>query len=204
MPSRTLSFRLRLAAFCAAALSIVSAPARAQHVEGYVTFAVNNMTNTPTGVVMNGSTPTTQYDNANVIGFGYGVSVRVLSAPKLWVALDARGSRRPTVTDSMDDGLFGMKVAVKTPVLHLRPYVEGAAGFMSVRRPNTSDVASGRQTRDHAFASHFAVVKGFVGADLPVTKFMYVRLAEVGFGSSFGTSPNSRLLSVNSGVVFHF
>ena len=196
--------RLSSAAVLATAVAVAPAAARAQHVEAYVTFSENHLTNTPTGVVMNGSTATTQYDTANVLGFGYGVSLRLLSAPKVWVALDARGTRRPTVTDSMDDGLFGVKVATSTPVLHVRPYVEGTAGFMSVRRPNTSDVASGRQTIDNAFASHFAIAKGFVGVDLPVKPYFYVRLAEVGFGSSFGETPNSRLLSVNSGVVFRF
>ena len=201
--SRSL-LRLSCALGLATTIAVAPAAARAQHVEAYFTVSENHLTNTPTGVVIRNGAPVTQYDDANVFGFGYGVSLRVLSAPKLWVGLDARGTRRPTVKDSMDDGLFGFKVATNAPVLHIRPYVEGTAGFMSVRRPNTSDAASGRQTLDGGFASHFAIAKGFVGVDVPVTSFLYVRAAEVGFGSSFGATPNSNLLSVNSGVVFHF
>ena len=160
----------------------------------------------PVPVIVLPGTPTytEQYTSKNSIGLAGGVTYRLLSAPLVQVGLDARGFTHTGLTKSTDSGLFGVVLAASKPIFHLKPYVEGAAGFQSVREPNLSPAGSPYATTTNSFASHFAVYSFFAGVDRPVNRFLDIRVVEIGGGSSFGAQPNTSLFSVETGAVLRF
>ena len=195
---------LFLAAGFLLALLCASPHASAQAVEFFGTLSVNHLSQVPTGYLTAKGAEQEQFTSMTPVGMAGGVDLRLFSGAGVRVAAEARGATRPGLTGSMDNALFALKIGAHAPVLHVKPYVEGGAGFMSAHTANVSDAASARMTTTGSFASHFDIVEGFAGVDYPVGRFVDLRLIEVGAGSSMGATPNTSIFSVNTGVVLHF
>ena len=177
--------------------------AGAQKVEFYGTLAFTHLSNVPAGEVQSPSGFQEQYTSITPVGVGGGITVNVLSLPLVSLGLDVRGMNRQGAGGA-ENALFGVKLTAKTPVAHVKPYMQGAAGFMVAHTRNVSSPASGMTTTDGQFASHYAMYEVLAGIDYPLRRVLDFRIIEIGAGSSFGTSPNTSVFSVNSGLVLHF
>jgi len=177
--------------------------AQAQRVEFYGTFAVTHAGNVPDGVVQTTSGFQAQYTELTTAQLGGGATYNVFRMPLVSVGLDARGATH-TGIGSLDDSLFGVKVAANVPVLRVKPYIEAGAGLMTTRARNISSASSGETTTAGSFTSHYDYYEVLGGLDYPWKKVLDFRLVEIGAGSSFGNAPNASVFSFNTGVVLHF
>jgi hypothetical protein len=178
-----------------------SGGAQAQVLSGYVTVSPTHISNAINGYVGAQEQPNTT--SFTPIGLGGGVSVRLLALPSASVALDLRGATRAGLFNAMDMGEFGIKLGL-SPHSKLKPYVEGATGFLATHLSNTSDAASRRQQIDNSITSHYAVVQGIAGVDYRLAPFLDWRIAELGYGTSYAITPRMTLFTANTGVVLHF
>ena len=175
----------------------------AQRVEFYATLAVTHAGDVPDGVIQTSTGFQEQYTSITTAGLGGGMTYNVFRLPAVSVGLDARGATR-TGIGSLDDSLFGVKVAANVPVAHVKPYLEAGAGLMTTRAPNVSSATSGYQTTAGSFTTHYDYYEVLSGVDYPWKKVLDFRLIEIGAGSSFGASRNATVFSVNTGIVLHF
>jgi hypothetical protein len=116
------------------------------------------------------------------------------------VSLDVRDTIVHGKDASLNTFSLGLRVAPKRTLLVFKPYAELAVGAAS-SKPPTSSVHRSKAT-----------VEGYVGIDYPATKFLDIRVIEVGYGTAstinsgnFGgptAFPASKLLSFSSGLVF--
>jgi hypothetical protein len=139
-------------------------------------------------------------------GPGLGVYYDFAHAGPIAVGADLRGDYLFSSNDRYRSILVGARVAVKPPLLPIRPYVEGligAAGTKSTQDGtfNTSSSVSFSNT----FGTKFAYqILG--GVDVTVLPHVDVRLAELGYGhvsavSSASNSPASSVFSFSTGLV---
>ncbi|SFS10302.1 hypothetical protein SAMN05421771_1774 [Granulicella pectinivorans] len=119
-------------------------------------------------------------------------------------AADVAVELRDTIVHGSDASLnnfsLGLRVAPRRTLAVFKPYASVAVGAAS-SKPPTSSV---HRTK--------ATVNGYVGVDYPATKFLDIRVVEVGYGTASlinsgnfngpAAFPNSRLLSFSSGLVF--
>lgn len=132
-------------------------------------------------------------------GPGAGVYYDFLHLGPASVGADVRGDFLFGNPDKYRSVLFGARLAVKPPVLPLKPYVQASVGLASSSSPKLGN--NGTQ-----FNNKFAYeVLG--GADITIAPGLDWRAIELGYGkvsavSSFaGTPPNSVFL-LSTGIVF--
>ena len=77
--------------------------------------------------------------------------------------------------------MVGLKVTVKPPVLHLRPYGQVSAGYFATSTPNVSVPAT---TTD--FSNKGVAYEVLGGVDLPILPIWMCALWEIGGGQAFG------------------
>jgi len=182
------------------------ASARAQ-VSAYVTFSSTRFSNVESGVIVEptGNIAEDQYDNFWTSGIGGGVGWRFFSLGPVDLSFDLRGSTQPG-TPGGDTVLAGMKLGVRPPGLRLKPYIQASGGYLGTRTVNENS------TTTYPFppvggtlSNHYAGWEILGGIDYPVIRLLDVRVIEVGSGRGYSTSaPDITVLSINSGVVFHF
>jgi hypothetical protein len=125
------------------------------------------------------------------------------------LGFDFRGSTHPG-TVGADTAMGGFKVGFNPPLIHLKPYIEAAGGYVATRTVNISTSASNpSQTIGGTFSNKYAAWEILGGIDYPLIKFVDLRLIEVGGGTGvsvpgFSVGPNISLFTVNTGLVVHF
>ena len=132
-------------------------------------MAVTHAGDVPNGVVQTASGFQQQFTDITTVGLGGGVTYNVLRLPVISVGLDARGATC-TGVGSLDDSLFGVKLAANVPVAHVKPYVEAGAGLMTTRAHNISSPSSGYTTTAGAFTTHYDYYEVLGGMDYPWKK----------------------------------
>ena len=194
--------------------------AGAQIVEAYATFSPTHAGNVQTGSVLiptgtgNQYTYQEQYTSFFAPAIGGGVTFSVIPLGPLRLGFDLRGSTRPGV-NGVDTALFGVKLAVKPPLLPIKPYVQVSGGYVATRTGNVSTVTSGSAstTAGGTFTNQYAAFEGIAGVDYHFLPFLNLRLVEVGYGKgydtgistgSFSTQNNLNFFTINTGVVAHF
>lgn len=194
--------RALLLPFVAALLPCMTAHSQ-DHIAVHATATLNYLSDVPTGVTATSSGYQPQYASLIRPGFAGGVTVPVLRLPLVTVGVDVRGAASHGIAD-FDNALFGLRFTAKLPNARIKPWVEGAAGFLAVREANISPAASGQSTTSGQYSSHFAIYEGIAGVDYPLRKHLDLRILEIGLGSSFGTPRNTSVSEAGTGVVLHF
>jgi hypothetical protein len=175
----------------------------------YVTSSSGHFSNVPTGLVQTGSTNQEQYASYWTSGIGGGLTLNFLPLGPVKLGFDFRGSTRPGTTGA-DTAMGGFKVGFNPPLIHLKPYIEAAGGYVATRTVNVSTSPSNpSQTVGGTFNNKYAAWEILGGIDYPLVKFVDLRLIEVGGGKGVnipGISGSSdlSLFTVNSGLVVHF
>ena len=187
-------------------LALVTA-AHSQVFSAYATFSgtdVFGLVNGNTGNVISGyHTTTTSHLSP---GIGGGVTLGVLPIGPVHLGFDLRGSTKPG-NDGADLVLAGPRLALKLPVIRLKPYVQASGGYLRTR---TTLVNSGLPAGTQLTAQYGAW-EALGGVDIPLLPVLDLRLIEVGGGKAYefsaagvnGTYTVS-LFTVNSGLVLHF
>jgi hypothetical protein len=189
-----------------------AASARAQ-IAAYGTVTLNSLGGLKSSPYAESSTnPTglTFQSNVNPIGGTFGGYYDFKTLGPIRLGVDARG----VITDGkrgaqaaaqgsgvhIGSGLAGVRLSFHTPLLGLKPYVEGAAGL------GRSDFgflinSAGKPQPVSNLEYHV-----FAGADLRFLPIADWRVVELGYGAldSFGTNSHTYpLRSVSTGIVLH-
>lgn len=199
--------------FLLAALATAPAAAHAQLFEAYATFSPTRASNVQTGSVLSGGAYVNQYTSFFVPAVGGGVTLNAIAFGPIRLGFDLRGSTKPG-TNGIDTGLFGVKLAVKPPLLRVKPYVQLSGGYVGTRTNNVSTVFNGATyTTGGTFNNSYAAFEGLAGVDVPLVPFFNYRVVEVGVGKGYKTGPSLAsiqtsndltFLTISTGIVFHF
>jgi len=177
-----------------------AASSHAQAVSAYVTYSPIRLTNVETGTAfVPGAGNEIQYASYWANGFGGGITFNVIQLPFVSLGLDLRGStKRGTL--GADTGMAGLKLGIHPPIIHVKPYIEGAAGYLGTRTVSTSIPVG---STDNGTYITWEILGG---VDYPLFRFLDLRGIEVGGGQgiSHGSSSNASIFTINSGVVLHF
>ena len=162
-------------------------------VEAYVTYSPTHLSNVESGV---NSSNQTQYSDYWASGIGGGVTLNFLPLPAVSLGLDLRGSTK-SGTNGADTALAGLKLGVHVPGLHLKPYIEGAGGYLATRTYTPAGTTDNNK---------FLAWEILGGIDDPIAHFLDWRVIELGGGQGIktGSGPNASLFTVNTGLVVHF
>jgi hypothetical protein len=175
----------------------------------YVTSSSDHLTDVQTGSVLTSGNYQEQYASYWTSGIGGGVTFNFLSLGPVKLGFDRRGSTHPD-TVGADTAMGGVKVGFNPPLIHLKPYVEAAGGYVGTRTVNISTSASDpSQPVGGTFSNKYAAWEILGGIDYPLIKFVDLRLAEVGGGAGVNVpgipdGPCISLFTVNTGLVLHF
>ena len=198
----------------AAALLLVAAPASAQILSVYATLAPTVITHVQTGSTLTGSsTSTSQFTNASNVGIGGGLTFNLVPLGPVRLGLDLRGSTKPNSV-GFDTALAGIKLTIKPPVLPIRPYIQGSAGYLATRTGNVSTITTGTSvtTIGGTYTNKYAAVEGIAGLDYRLGRFIDFRVIEIGVGKGFntgvnlgssGTTDSVNIVTINTGLVVH-
>lgn len=182
MKLRTLFFSILLVLTAAKAQAQVGLYVNftAQHVgaaTGQLFGSANNLSN---GMFLYGPT--------------FGIYNDFLHAGPLHVGADIHGSILSNGDAKLNNGLFGLRAAIKAPVLPIKPYIQASAG-----------VAGFNYGRRQALTNSFTYeVSG--GVDLTFLPRLDWRLIEVGGGalthSGPGANAGNGIFHISTGLVF--
>ena len=181
---------------------LIGSAAHAQVISLYGTFSDTHLTNLVTGSTGNPSVTTTT--SHFTPGFGLGATFGFLPIGPIHLGLDVRGSSKPG-NDGSDLILVGPRLAVKLPVIRLKPYIQASGGYLRTRTTLiNSPLPAG--TQDTATFAAYEIIGGI---DYPLLPILDFRVIELGGGqgvSAFGSGNghNTSLFTVNSGLVLHF
>jgi len=190
-------------------LSLASAHAQ---VSFYVTSSSTRFSNVDSGEIVTyettGNVAEEQYDNFWTSGIGGGASLRCLSLGGVKLSLDFRGSTQPG-TPGADTALGGLKLGIKPPYFKLQPYIQASGGYLGTRTVNENSTGIyPYPSVGGTLTNHYAGWEILGGVDYPLIRFFDLRLLEVGAGRGYDilstSAPSITVLTVNSGLVFHF
>ena len=191
----------------AALVVLCAAPVHGQAFSVYVTSANSRFTNVQTGSVLTTSGLQNRYTNFWASGIGGGVTLGLVPVGPIRFGLDLRGSTKPGTTGA-DTAMLGFKLAVKPPLLPIKPYIQASGGYVATRTVNVSTTSiTSTQTVGGTFTNHYAGWEILGGLDMPLAPFVDLRLVEVGGGAAYGVTnnpPSISMFSINSGLVVHF
>jgi hypothetical protein len=178
----------------ASALLFVCLAAHAQISEIYVTSSNLRLSGVPEGTAGGA----TLHDVFWASGIGGGVTLNLLPLPVVSLGIDVRGSTKPGTTGA-DTALAGIKLGVHPPLIRIKPYIQGSAGYLATRAHSTN-------TPGGTVANRYLMWEVLGGVDVPLVHFIDLRLVEVGGGGVVNTSSSNSpsLFSINSGLVIHF
>ena len=191
----------------AALVVLCAAPVHGQAFSVYVTSANSRFTNVQTGSVLTTSGFQNRYTNFWASGIGGGVTLGLVPVGPIRFGLDLRGSTKPGTTGA-DTAMLGFKLAVKPPLLPIKPYIQASGGYVATRTVNVSTTSiTSNQTVGGTFNNKYAGWEILGGLDMPLAPFVDLRLVEVGGGAAYGVTnnpPSISMFSINSGLVVHF
>ncbi len=168
----------------------------------YVTSSSDHLTNVETGSRVVGSSNQEQYAGYWASGIGGGLTLNFRPLGPVKLGFDFRGSTRPGTTGA-DTAMGGIKLGVNPPVIRIKPYIEGSAGYVATRTVNVSAGANGGTFNNRCVGWEI-----LGGVDYPLVHFVDFRVIEIGGGKAYPilgtTSSNLSLLTINTGLVFHF
>lgn len=198
-------------------LALAAAPAaHAQIVSIYGTYSPLHASNVATGSIANPPAPgtsfssgyTEQYTSFFTSGFGGGVTLGALPLGPIHLGFDLRGSTKPG-TVGADTAFAGIRLGFKPPLLPIKPYVQASGGYVSTRTFNTTTTFPGGAPIGGTFTNKYAAYLIAAGVDYKLAPFFDLRLIEVGVGQALdvlggSSAPNATILTLNTGLVFHF
>ncbi len=199
--------RLLLFAALTLAAATLDPSAQAQLIEAYATFSPTHAGNVQTGTLLNGSTYQNQYTSFFAPAIGGGITLNVLPLGPIRIGLDLRGSTKSGTT-GIDTALAGIKLAIKPPLLPIKPYVQVSGGYVATRTANLTAGTAGA-----TFGNQYAAVEGLAGVDYHFLPFLNLRLIEFGYGKGFNsgisfgstsTQNDLNFYTINTGLVLHF
>jgi len=192
----------RLPLLTVLALLLPALPSRAQFVSLYGTFSPTHISNVPNGTTSTGAAAMASYWSP---GVGAGLTLNMLPVGPVKLGLDLRGSTKPG-TNGSDLILAGPRLAVKLPLIRLKPYIQAEGGYLRTRTALATSTIAGT-----TFTHNYAAWEVAGGVDYPLVPFIDLRLIEIGGGKGYFTSasgtssaPNASLYTLSTGVVFHF
>ena len=158
--------------------------------------------NGTSGNVVSGYSPTTA--SQWTPGFGLGATFSVLPLGPIHLGFDIRGSSK-SGNNGSDLILAGPRLAIKVPLVRLKPYLQASAGYLRTRTTLlTSPLPSGTQQ-----TSTFAAYQILGGVNYPLIPLLDFRVIELGGGQGFsafssGNGRNTSLFTISTGIVLHF
>lgn len=162
----------------------------------YGTVTVDHVT----GIKCQGTTCGSNDGTINPVGGMGGVSYDLRSVGPVRLGVDVRassvvGNKNAAIYSNFPrpriySVLGGVRASFKTPLVQLKPYVEGLVGY---GRSNfaATPYASGLEFR------------GLAGVDLSLLPALDFRVVELGVGSLRNTGNSYSIESISTGVVFH-
>lgn len=182
--------------------------AHAQVFSIYGTFSPLHASNIETGSVATGSGYTEQYTSFWTPAFGGGVTLNFLNLHVVRLGLDARGSTKSGTTGA-DTAELSLRLGFQPPLLHLKPYIQGGAGYLATRTTNVSTVGVSGTPVGGTFNNQYATVGFHAGVDKPLIPFLDFRVVEIGYAHAFNTgistnANNANTFSISTGLVAHF
>jgi hypothetical protein len=188
-----------------AALLLLAPAAHAQIFSVYGTLTVPRISGVVDG--SDGSVTTGYSATTSSIwtpGVGAGLTFGVLPIGPVRIGLDIRGSAK-TGNNSSDTVLVGPRIAIKLPVLRLKPYIQASGGYLRT----TTTIVNGPLPAGTQERQTFAAYEIIGGIDYPLLRILDLRVIEIGGGQGYiafgsSTAPNVSLFTISSGVVLHF
>jgi len=209
----------RLLLFVLAA-GLFPAVAHAQGLSIYFTSVNTRFSNVQNGQNYNNTTAT--YTNLFTTSwppeFGGGVTFNAVKAGPLNLGLDFRGSTDHSTTGA-DTAMFGPRLALRVPIIHIKPYIEAAGGYVATRTNGTIATPGGGNstaTIASTITNQYAAWEIFGGVDVPILSHLDFRAVEIGGGKGYlanagvtninftNTNTQISLLSIDTGIVVHF
>jgi hypothetical protein len=139
-------------------------------------------------------------------GPGIGIYDNFLHVGPVQLGADLRGTYSFGDKDKYRSVLGGVRIAVKPPLLPIRPYAEGLVGVAGTKSNQTGSFSTANSVSfSNTFGTKFAYqVLG--GVDWTILPHLDLRLAEIGYGRvspvSSGVNPqSSSITSISSGIV---
>jgi hypothetical protein len=201
------------------ALSIFPVFARAQGMSIYFTSVNTRFTNVQNGQSYDNNTAT--YTNLFTTSwpaqFGGGATFNAVKAGPLNFGLDFRGSTNHSNTGA-DTAMFGPRLALRVPIVHIKPYIEAAGGYVATRTPGTvaTNIGGAASTSPANITNQYAAWEVFGGVDVPILPHVDFRAVEFGGGKGYlanagvsninfsNTNTQISLISIDTGIVVHF
>ena len=139
-------------------------------------------------------------------GPGIGIYDCFLHVGPVQLGADLRGNYLFGSNDKYRSVLGGVRVAVKPPLLPIRPYAEGLIGIAGTKSSQTGSFNTASSVSfSNTFGTKFAYqILG--GVDWTILPHLDLRLAEVGYGQASAVSsevnpPSSSIVTISSGIV---
>jgi hypothetical protein len=202
------------------ALSIFPVFAHAQGMSIYFTSVNTRFTNVQNGQSYdnNTSTYTNLFTTSWPAQFGGGLTFNAVKAGPLNLGLDFRGSTNHGNTGA-DTAMFGPRLALRVPIIHIKPYIEAAGGYVATRTIGTvANPGGGNSSATIAvpITNQYAAWEIFGGVDVPIFPHLDFRAVEFGGGKGYlanagisninfsNTNTQISLISIDTGIVVHF
>ncbi len=200
--------------------------AHAQIFEAYATFSPTHLGNVQNGLtlasngVANQYTYQTQYTSFFAPAIGGGITLNVIPLGPVRLGVDVRGSTKPG-TNGVDSALAGIKLAVKPPLLPIKPYIQISGGYLATRSNgfnySSNDGGTTTLVTGATITNKYAAIEGIAGIDYHLLPFVNFRIAEFGYGKGYSVGPNFsnnfgavttqndlNFFTINTGLVVHF
>jgi len=113
--------------------------------------------------------------------------------------------------------MAGPRLSLRTPIVHIKPYIAAEAGYVDTRTAGSTVTSNGGgstvATNAATITNQYAAWEIFGGVDVPIFSHIDFRAVEIGGGRSFTVSSNAftvnssqqiTLFSIDTGIVVHF
>jgi hypothetical protein len=203
---------LRKAVFFLAAVALVSCVSASAQVGAYGMFTADQLSNIASSPIpQNSTTPAnTRSNSVNPLGGTGGVYWDFMKVGPVKLGVDARGSvvttKRGAYQNFNGSGariysvLGGVRAEFHTPVVQLKPYIEGVAGLGRSDYGLVSNNTTGAVTVYNNFEW-----QGLAGVDIKLLPVLDFRLVEFGYGGLNSTGNYGHyypIKQVSMGFVF--
>jgi hypothetical protein len=201
------------------ALAICAPFTHAQAFSAYFTSTNTHFSNVANGD--NYSPTTSTYTNLFTTTwpaeFGGGVTLNGVKAGPIRLGMDFRGSTNHG-TPGADTAMAGPRLALRVPIVHIKPYVEAAGGYVATHTNGTITTVNGNTVTTAAtpITNQYAAWEVFGGVDVPIFPHLDFRAIEIGGGKGYlansgitninfnNTNTQISLFSIDTGIVVHF
>jgi len=203
-------------------LAICPVLSHAQAMSAYFTSVNTHFTNVANGQSYNPTTAT--YANLFTTSwppqFGGGVTFNGKGVGPFRLGLDLRGSTNHATTGA-DTAMAGPQLALRLPIVHIRPYVSAEGGYVATRTigtvaPVSTGIGVAVQTISTPITNQYAAWEVFGGVDVPIFSHIDFRAIEIGGGKGYlansgvtninfnNTNTQISLFSIDTGIVVRF